>query len=211
MNFMESKTQNIENREKIMRAARSLFSERGFEGVSIREIASAASVNIAMVSYYFGGKEGLYFECISEFAKSKEVSVKKSLKPMKNAEDFKRNLKAVVEDKMNTFTEDLEAHKIIMRELQSRREPEFQKKIMKQLVPVFDLIKGLFEDAKKLNLLKKEMQPEHLALMLMGTMSHPCIVEHAMETHLGYNMTDPKKRELYINQICLLFFSGVLK
>lgn len=208
---MESKIENVENREKIMRAARSLFAERGFEGVSIREIASSAGVNIAMVSYYFGGKEGLYFECISEFAKSKEVAVKSVLKPMQNAEDFKRNLKAIVEDKMNSFTEDLEAHKIIMRELQSRREPEFQKKIMKQLVPVFDLIKGLFEDAKKLNLLKNDMEPEHLTLMLMGTMSHPCIAEHAMETHLGYNMTNPKQRDLYVNQICLLFFSGVLK
>ena len=208
---MESKVENVEIREKIMREARSLFAERGLEGVSVREIATAAGVNIAMVSYYFGGKEGLYFECISEFAKNKEAAVKNSLKPMKNAEDFKRNLKALVQDKMNSFTEDLEAHKIIMRELQSRREPEFQKKIMKQLVPVFDLMKGLFVDAKKMNLLKEEMEPEHLTLMLMGTMSHPCIAEHAMETHLGYNMTNPKQRDLYVNQICLLFFSGVLR
>jgi TetR/AcrR family transcriptional regulator len=208
---MESKVENVEIREKIMRAARGLFAERGLEGVSVREIATTAGVNIAMVSYYFGGKEGLYFDCISEFAKSKQAAVKNSLKPMKNAEDFKRNLKAIVEDKMNSFTEDLEAHKIIMRELQSRREPEFQKKIMKQLVPVFDLMNGLFVDAKKMNLLKEEMEPEHLTLMLMGTMSHPCIAEHAMETHLGYNMTNPKQRDIYINQICLLFFSGVLK
>lgn len=49
-------------RERLLRAAEQLFAERGFNGVSVREIAAAAAVNPASVAYYFRGKEGLLSE-----------------------------------------------------------------------------------------------------------------------------------------------------
>lgn len=45
---------------KIIEAAIPLFATRGITGVSVKEIAEAAGVNIALISYYFGGKESLY-------------------------------------------------------------------------------------------------------------------------------------------------------
>jgi len=45
---------------KIMSAAIPLFAEKGFAAVSVKELAEAAGVNIALISYYFGGKENLY-------------------------------------------------------------------------------------------------------------------------------------------------------
>lgn len=47
-------------RTKLLEAALPLFPQKGFAGVSIRELADAAGVNSAAISYYFGGKEGLY-------------------------------------------------------------------------------------------------------------------------------------------------------
>ena len=47
-------------RENIIAAAVPLFAAKGLNGVSVRELASAAGVNLSMISYYFGGKEGLY-------------------------------------------------------------------------------------------------------------------------------------------------------
>ena len=51
-------------KEKILRAASRLFSENGLDGVTVREICRAAKVNIALVNYHFGSKEGLYRECV---------------------------------------------------------------------------------------------------------------------------------------------------
>ena len=44
-------------KEKIMRAAAKLFSERGYHKVTIREIANATDINSAMIYYYFSSKE----------------------------------------------------------------------------------------------------------------------------------------------------------
>jgi AcrR family transcriptional regulator len=45
-----------------MGAASELFVRKGFSGVSIREIADAAETNSALISYYFGDKQGLFRE-----------------------------------------------------------------------------------------------------------------------------------------------------
>lgn len=50
----------MDAREKLLAAGTRLFAERGFAAVSIRELSQAAQVNSSLISYYFGGKEGLY-------------------------------------------------------------------------------------------------------------------------------------------------------
>jgi AcrR family transcriptional regulator len=49
-------------RKKLFASAERLFAERGFNGVSVRDIANDAGVNSALVGYYFGGKQGLLSE-----------------------------------------------------------------------------------------------------------------------------------------------------
>ncbi|WP_119343105.1 CerR family C-terminal domain-containing protein [Facilibium subflavum] len=47
-------------KEKLLKAALLTFSEFGYSATTTRMIASEAGVNIAAISYYFDGKEGLY-------------------------------------------------------------------------------------------------------------------------------------------------------
>lgn len=54
----------LNTREKILHIAHGLFAEKGFNGVSVREIAKEADVNIAAINYHFGNKETLYGETI---------------------------------------------------------------------------------------------------------------------------------------------------
>jgi AcrR family transcriptional regulator len=49
-----------ETRERIREAARQLFLADGYQAVSLRSIAAAAEVDVALVSYYFGSKQGLF-------------------------------------------------------------------------------------------------------------------------------------------------------
>ena len=47
-------------KDKLLAAGTMMFAAKGFAGVSIRELATAAGVNSSLISYHFGGKEGLY-------------------------------------------------------------------------------------------------------------------------------------------------------
>lgn len=51
-------------RERLLREARRIFADKGFDKASTREIARAAEANIALIAYYFGDKRGLYREVL---------------------------------------------------------------------------------------------------------------------------------------------------
>lgn len=52
-------------RERILLAAEELFSKDGYSGVSLRQITGEAGVDLALIKYYFGSKEGLFAEVLS--------------------------------------------------------------------------------------------------------------------------------------------------
>lgn len=54
------RSDGVEARSRLLHAAVRLFAEKGFANTSTRELAMAAGVNIASISYYFGDKAGLY-------------------------------------------------------------------------------------------------------------------------------------------------------
>lgn len=51
-----------DTREQIFLAAENLFAERGYDGVSVRDIVAAANVNLAAINYHFGSKGQLLLE-----------------------------------------------------------------------------------------------------------------------------------------------------
>jgi AcrR family transcriptional regulator len=57
-----------ETSSKILNAAQKLFSLHGFDGVSMRDIATAADVNLASLIYYFDSKQGLYTTVVLRYA-----------------------------------------------------------------------------------------------------------------------------------------------
>ena len=60
------KPSDLRTRDRLLEAAGVVFSEKGFEHSTAREICSLAQVNSAAVNYYFGGKERLYVEVLRE-------------------------------------------------------------------------------------------------------------------------------------------------
>lgn len=55
-----------DSRARLLGAALRLFAENGFAKTSIRQIAEAAGANAALISYYFGDKQGLYNAAYAE-------------------------------------------------------------------------------------------------------------------------------------------------
>lgn len=53
-------------RDKLLRAAATLFAAHGLEGVTAKEIAQGAEANPAGVNYHFGGVMGLYEAVLAE-------------------------------------------------------------------------------------------------------------------------------------------------
>src|SRR4051812_45232063 len=88
-----------DSRERLLKAAAQLFAEGGYEGTSVKELAQAAGVNVSLVSYHFGGKEGLLKTCLEQFGRERFGIVQRILKqPAASGEEFKLKLKMFIEE-----------------------------------------------------------------------------------------------------------------
>lgn len=55
-----------ETRRRLIAVSTTVFAERGFSEARIRDIATRAGVNVAMIGYHFANKEGLYGAVIAD-------------------------------------------------------------------------------------------------------------------------------------------------
>jgi AcrR family transcriptional regulator len=134
----------MKKRETIIESAIKLFSSKGFEGTSVREIAADAGVNVAMINYYFGSKEKL-FESMIEYRASflrevfSELVNSKKLSPIEKI-DF------IIEQTIERKFSNSHFHHLLHRELSLEHRPQLRNAIsdilLKNMVPVKTIIKN---------------------------------------------------------------------
>jgi AcrR family transcriptional regulator len=79
-------------RERLLLVAMHLFAERGFDGVTVRDISSAADVSVGLINHHFQSKEGLrqavdeYFIQRTGAALERAISASRDLDPEKVGE-----------------------------------------------------------------------------------------------------------------------------
>ena len=99
----------------IMEHAIALFAERGFEGTSIRDLAADASVNVAMINYYFGSKEKLVEAIIEDKAMYMKDRIEE-LEANTNLSEIEK-IDALIEDYVSRIMAGADFHKFLYKEL----------------------------------------------------------------------------------------------
>ncbi len=89
------KSAHRNTREKIRRAAIRLFAENGFAGTSTRELCRAARVTKPVLYHYFGGKEELFRQLVTQSLESYREGL---LRAAEQRGEARRRLVAVVDN-----------------------------------------------------------------------------------------------------------------
>jgi AcrR family transcriptional regulator len=136
-------------RARLIDAAMELFSEKGYEGTSVRDLAATAGVNVAAVSYHFGSKDALYHECLraclAPCAQMRErmqfqLEVAQRKKNGKAAEEA---LQACIHIFLEILTSSAAKHsQLVMRE-QSESKPRFEPVIREFFQPVGNILQQI--------------------------------------------------------------------
>jgi AcrR family transcriptional regulator len=103
------------SKDAIVKAAITLFNTKGYDGTSIRDIASKAKVNVATISYYFQNKEGLLEFCFTDYC---EKYTKKLEEGMIELElGAYTCIKKVIDNLVHFHCENIHLTRFILREL----------------------------------------------------------------------------------------------
>ncbi len=93
-------------KDRLLDAAEVLFAQKGYEAVSIREIAGDADVNLAAVNYHFQGKENLYREVLRRRLAPKREKLLAALAVVEAAGEDQPRLEMLIRAFVGTHLED---------------------------------------------------------------------------------------------------------
>jgi TetR/AcrR family transcriptional regulator len=188
-------------RRALLRAAAELFSERGFDGVPIEEVAARAGVNKALISYHFRGKRGLYVAILeSGFA-----AMRSRLKAIEAQAPSAREALRAFLDAFAAVTRDQPGFPtLFLREvLSSGIEPA----VLPYLLEIIGVSRRLAERGAREGLFRR-VDPLLLHFGLVGALvfflaTEPARLRAEAQGRVPFKMPDPKAFIGYLEQLTL--------
>jgi AcrR family transcriptional regulator len=142
-----------DKREHILIIAERLFGEKGFDGTSVRDIAQAAGVNLAMISYYFGSKEKLLVAVI-EFRSEYTYGILEELNKDQSLSPWGK-IDRLVEFYVDRILNNLPFHNIMHQEATSFRSEEIKEKIITLKMRNLEQINKIITDGQEKKLFRQ--------------------------------------------------------
>jgi TetR/AcrR family transcriptional regulator len=208
--------QKIEQTAKqdILSHARSLFAKKGFDGVSVREIAKESGQNISMISYYFGSKEGLYKEIISDHMLKVGGAVHKLFASDPNKEMTAKSFKAEIRSLANIIismkAENPDMMSIMMRERVNGL--PFARDLHEQAIgPIAEQVIEVFKEAQKKKIIRSNFDPgSFLGILFEAIIGYMVSYECGLRAFKrGFEL--PKDKEKFLDFLTDLFLEGIMK
>ena len=133
----------MDKREVILATSMKLFGIKGFEGTSVREIASHADVNPAMISYYFGSKEKLFQKLVEH----KASYLKGVFEELVNNTSLSQMEKVyvIIDSYIERMFSTPQFNHLLQRELSLERRPELKDAISEILLKNINSIKNIIQ------------------------------------------------------------------
>ena len=129
---------------QILEAATEVFATKGFEGASIRELASVAKVNIAMINYYFGSKEKLFNDVINYHSEYMYTNLKGIVS--RTDITYLEKVFCLIDLQMDKLIKNRNFHKLIHHEIMLNQRNQVSESIQKIIQENSLLTKSIIED-----------------------------------------------------------------
>ncbi len=155
-----------EKQIQILEVAEKLFAENGFDGTSVRHIASEADINVAMISYYFGSKEKLLDALLLYRTADFRIQIESVLS--EELSDLKK-VDAIVELIVKRIHRNRRIYKIIHFEYSNlSRKLDFSDYIERKKEN-FSLIETFVKEGQQKGVFSKEINIQLIAPTILGT------------------------------------------
>lgn len=157
-----------DKREHIVITAERLFGERGFDGTSVRDIAQAAGVNLAMISYYFGSKEKL-LEAMIQLRSEYMYGILEELNKDQNLSPWDK-MDRLVDFYVDRILNNLPFHNIMYQEATAFRNEDIKEKIIAMKMRNLEQINKIITDGQEKKLFRRVDLPMTVGTII-GTIS----------------------------------------
>jgi AcrR family transcriptional regulator len=158
---------------QIIDTAEGLFASKSFDGTSVRDIAEAAGINVAMISYYFGSKEKLMEAVFEAKIGRMQMRVEELIKDNSLAPIEKINI--LIDEHIERVIKSQQFYRIMICDQINNNNPAIMEKVKHLKLRNTELISELIKDGQKKGVFKKKIDVPLMQNTLFGTVWHSVI------------------------------------
>lgn len=199
----------IDKKDHILDVAERVFSDLGFDGASTRMISGEAGVNMAMLNYYFGSKEGLFLAIFER----KISSFQTLLQNIGNDGSMSSwdKLAKCIDNYVERIIVNNCFQKLINRELSMNKRGELTDKITEILMVNVLEIKKILDEGIRNKSFFADTDTELLITTIFGTKNYIINTPNISTFLLGHNVSDEKYLEEKLKPRIKVYMKRLLK
>lgn len=192
--------EGLDSSSALILAAKKNFSEKGYDGASLKDIASEAQVNVGLVSYFFGGKAGLYKRCLEDFGRENLQMAERVLQPPSSIEELRVRLRLFYEQILLTHIKEPEITSILHRECVTHM-PLIEDVFKSTFLKVFDTFVQFIKQAQKSKVLRSDVDPQMSVMIFFGALTNQGRIDSISQKFFGFSLENEKAREKFLDCI----------
>lgn len=193
-------------RERLLRAATTLFARAGYDGTAVDEVVNAAGVNKRMVYHYFGSKEKLYEAVLGEAYRALEVVESTAI-------SGEPDLEKMTEKIVRLYFDFLRLHPKFVRLLlwenlnEGRAIKRFDLKLTKD--PILVALEKILQDGVAQGRIRADMDARHLLISLIGLCQIYSSNRFTLSQALNLDLGAAAVREQGVRHVTRLLVDGI--
>lgn len=196
----EIKKTKENGRDRLIAASLKLFAEKGYHACSIREICEEAKANISLVSFHFGGKEGL-LDTIFEGLEEKDFDKLEVLLVKPNSEeDLKICLKHFLHDYVDYSIHHGDVISLYLEELE-RGNPQAIEIQPKTYGKLWNSLIDFLKIAQERKLIEAKVDTEIMAFQILAPINHLIRSRRSSSRVTNFSLENESFREKFLAQI----------
>ena len=190
----------MDKKTSILEAAIKLFSTKGYDAASVRDIAELAGVNLAMISYYFGSKEKLMESLFHEKMDASKIKIETILKDT-SLTPFEK-VERMLSDYVSKVVANQSFYKIMLYEQVLKQNPVILKLIKELKLNYAFLTSELIKEGQRSGDFKKEVDVILALNTLTGTVTQAVInQDYYCEFNNYQKLTTKERNELLYDKL----------
>lgn len=200
--------EKIDKKDHILDVAERIFSELGYDGASTRTISGEAGVNMAMLNYYFGSKEGLYLAVFE-----RKISAFRTLLQNIGSDDSISawdKMERCIENYVERIVTNSCFQKLINRELFNNRS-EITDKMTEILMTNVYEIQKIIQDGMDSGQFDSDTDQEMVVMTIFGTKNYVVNSPHITSRVLGIDKLDDAYLEASLKPRMKVYMKKLLK
>ncbi|OOQ61470.1 TetR/AcrR family transcriptional regulator [Mucilaginibacter pedocola] len=201
--------EKTDKKDHILDVAEKIFAEFGYDGASTRAISGEAGVNMAMLNYYFGSKEGLFLAIferrITYFQKLlAEIGNDETTSSWEKLEKF---IDSYVERAVNNSC----FHIMLHREISKTKKTELTDRITPIVMKNVLVFRNIITEGIENDSFNKTVDQDMVVATMFGTKNYIVNTPHISSAILGYDVLDGKIQEEILKPRMTKYLKDIFK